>query len=633
MTLERIGVRLGRHTVTYGLASAVSVLVSIGTVAIFTRYLRPAEFGELVLFLLVATTLMIVYNLGSLQGSYMWVYGAAAEEGGDAGDAGADAAPAVDKRAAMGSGLVLTGLVATGGTLLVIPFAPEIADVLTGDVEDSTAVIVAAVTGALAAVWRFLSNIPRMERRPVAFAVLLNLRKVIALAVGFVLLADGHGALGALVGAAVGAGLSVAAGLIATRSSFRIALRASDIAVILRRGAVFVPVVAAIAVIQNGDVFLVSRFTSEADTGVYRVASGIGAVMSYGVSAFLMAWGPLERTPAFAVVNQGGGAGEIRAKVLTYFVVASVGAFLGFAVLADVIVRVAGDEFAAAAELIPMAGLSFLLSGAFVVVYRSVRFPQRMRAYMWLALLAAAVFLASAPILISELGSIGALVASSAGYGTAICGLLFLSQRGAMPIRMDWRRVALSLLVGAGCFAAGLAANASGLTALAALSVLAYPLLLVWTGVVERRHLRPVWNVVRLAFWPPNRAHMRQSIAALGPDDRALIALLARERWSAARVAARTGRAEPEISVELVRVVRDLGELHPAGPHDELVGAYLLSQESVADREQLARTLYERGIDPLDLDRVETTFAEVRRAGRRLTSLEPVPAGARTGEL
>jgi hypothetical protein len=122
-------------------------------------------------------------------------------------------------------------------------------------------------------------------------------------------------------------------------------------------------------------------------------------------------------------------------------------------------------------------------------------------------------------------------------------------------------------------------------------------------------------------------------MAALPSDDRALIGVLAEERWSASRVAARIGKTAPEVSEALVRIVRDLGELYPVGPHDELIGAYLLSQRTVADREQFARSLYETGIDPLELDRVEETFGELQRAGRRRRYGPPAAAGMAMDDL
>jgi O-antigen/teichoic acid export membrane protein len=622
MTLVgQLGARIGRHAAVYGAGTAVSVLVSLATVAVFTRYLVPAEFGDYALFLVLASVLTVLYNLGSLQGSYMWVYGAAGEDAGDEQDEEA----AGDKREAMGTGLVLTALLSLAGTAVVAAFARDVADVLTGDRGDSAAIIVAASAGALGSVWRLLSHIPRMERRPGMFVVLMNMRRVLVLAIGVILVASGYGALGAVVGVATGTAVSVLVGLIVLRRSLRLTFRPADAVMIIRRGVRFVPVVAALALIQTGDVFVVSRYASGADTGIYRVATGIGAVMSYGVSAFLMAWGPFERTPAFAAIDQQRGAEGIRALILSYFVVVAVGALVAFTVLADLLVRVAGESYSDAAELIPFAGLSFLLSGAIIVVFRSVRFARRQRAYQQLAVTAAGIFVAASVVLVPAIGPVGALVASATGYATAITGLLVLSQRGPLPISVDGRRLLACVALGAACLLLGLpvvAGELSGITG--PLGLVAYPVLLVATGLVDRRQLLALGRVVRLAVLPRGPREMRERVARLGPEDRNPLRRLAREGWSAAAVASATGRTEAEVLEELVRLLRELGRLAPPGSHDARIGAYLTSSRSVAERERQARRLYETGVDPVDLDAVETTFAAVRQIRTTRRREEPL---------
>ena len=69
-----------------------------------TRFLSPAEFGELALLMVFAAFLTIVYNVGMVQGTFMWVFGAAGEE--EVEDAPGKAAAAGTKRRALGTGLV-----------------------------------------------------------------------------------------------------------------------------------------------------------------------------------------------------------------------------------------------------------------------------------------------------------------------------------------------------------------------------------------------------------------------------------------------------------------------------------------------------------------------------------------------
>ena len=45
-----------------------------------TRFLGPAEFGQLALLLVFAAFLTVFYNVGTLQGTFIWVFGSAGEE-------------------------------------------------------------------------------------------------------------------------------------------------------------------------------------------------------------------------------------------------------------------------------------------------------------------------------------------------------------------------------------------------------------------------------------------------------------------------------------------------------------------------------------------------------------------------
>jgi hypothetical protein len=166
------------------------------------------------------------------------------------------------------------------------------------------------------------------------------------------------------------------------------------------------------------------------------------------------------------------------------------------------------------------------------------------------------------------------------------------------------------------------AGELSGITG--PLGLVAYPVLLVATGLVDRRQLLALGGVMRLAIFPRGPREMRERVESLGADDRDRLRRLARQGWSPAGVASATDRTEGEVLEELVGLLRRLGGPTAPGPHDARIGAYLTSDRSVAERERQARALYERGVDPVDLHPLETTFAELRHVTRRRAHEEPL---------
>src|SRR3954454_3472828 len=126
--------RIGRHAVIYGGAGAATLLLGLVNVAVLTRLLAPAEFGQVATFLVFSSMLTIVYNLGSLQGGFRAAFGGTGdgEEIGTIDDDDPDA-PEVDRPRALGAALCFTAALALAGTLVVAAFSGEIAHALLGD--------------------------------------------------------------------------------------------------------------------------------------------------------------------------------------------------------------------------------------------------------------------------------------------------------------------------------------------------------------------------------------------------------------------------------------------------------------------------------------------------------------------
>ena len=88
------------------MAAGTSIVSGLLSVAILTRYLAPNQFGNLAVLLVCSSILTLVYNAGSLQGTFSWVFGAGGEEGEVADDSARAYAP--DRRRALGTGFVIT---------------------------------------------------------------------------------------------------------------------------------------------------------------------------------------------------------------------------------------------------------------------------------------------------------------------------------------------------------------------------------------------------------------------------------------------------------------------------------------------------------------------------------------------
>src|SRR4051812_35274058 len=75
--------RIGRHSVIYGGALFGTLALGLVSVAVFTRFIEPREFGDLAVLLFFASLITVGLNLGLLQGAFRAAYGTSDEEGLD----------------------------------------------------------------------------------------------------------------------------------------------------------------------------------------------------------------------------------------------------------------------------------------------------------------------------------------------------------------------------------------------------------------------------------------------------------------------------------------------------------------------------------------------------------------------
>jgi O-antigen/teichoic acid export membrane protein len=634
--LATLATRIGRHGAIYGAGTVSALVFGLLQLAVLTRLLDVAAFGELAILLVFSALLTVVYNLGTLQGSLARVFGASGEgdEGDEVLDEQIDTATARDKRRALGTAIALTTLIAGLGTVALALSAPTAADLLLHDRGETGPVIWAAGAGALGSVWRLVVNVLRLERRPGAYAVINSARPVLVVAAVIPLVAAGGGVGAAMAGVALGTALSLAVALLATRGSYAVAFSTQEAREIMRRGSGYIPIALSFWLISNADLLLLSRYAPDSDVGLYRVASRVAAVMTYIVSAFWMAWGPLARTPLYAAVEKERGWASAGATVATYFTLGLVALLLGLAISADVLVRIAPPSYSGAASLIPLIGAGFAVGALFVLVYRVARFERKRRAYILLTVLSAIVFIVAALLLIPAMGSNGAALSVIIGHAAGLAGVLVLSQRGPSPLPFEYRRIILGTGVAAACFVASQLAGGGVEGAAPAADVaalLAFPLLLVALGIVSRSQLRVMRSAARSLLPEPTGRRLARELASVSPEHHAVLRILAGERRAPDEAAKLLGLPTETILARFVAALRELAGLDPDPHGDPRVARYLLSTQPVAERDQLARRLSsEAGSDPLELDVLTLTFERLRRLrASDWNGTQDGPSGAR----
>jgi O-antigen/teichoic acid export membrane protein len=612
-----LGARLTRDTGLYTSGAFFGFLLAIVNVVVVTHYLSPSEYGQLALLLFFAALTTILYNLGTLQGTFMWVFGATGDE--DADDE--DIAGARDKRKGLGTGLAITLLICGAGTAVIAIFSSQFASLLLGDSSDGHLILIAAASGAAGALWRFTTNVLRLERRPYAYVGFSLVRPVLVIGFTIAFVASGHGVTGAIAGTAIGSIAAVPIVLLVTYKSYAVAFDRGDLKMILRRGAIFIPVVASFWIAQNVDLYALSKFASDADVGLYRLAGRIASFIHYFSSALFMAWTPLARTLTFRAAEKEHSREVIGGTMLTYFVLGGMLLILGLTVTADGLVRIAPSSYAAAAPLVPLLGGAFLAHGLLVAVYRVSRFPHKRAYYVASAIFSAVVFIGLAFLLIPWLGATGAALSVIGGFLIAALGLTWLSQHGPRPVAIDYPRIVGGIAIAGACLV--LARSAGALAGdwqplVEVIALLLYPVLLSVTGVITPEQRHQIRVVLRQALSRGREdPATEQRLRSLDNQELADLELATVGGWAPDTLAASGSDADAaEIYVRLVRSLRRVAGIDGATDHDERIGEFLFSEMAVAERDAISRALLSNEVDAGELHTLERTLENLRKLPR-----------------
>jgi O-antigen/teichoic acid export membrane protein len=598
-----MGGRFTRDTLIYTIGMLAVGPFSLVSVAVLTRVMVPAQYGELAVLLFLASYLTTLYNTGSLHGTFMLVYGASEGEGDEVdSDATITSAP----KRALGTGVVLTLMIVSAGTALCCVVAPTLSQLLLGHRSGAALVRWAAASAAAGALWRLTVNVFRMERQPVRFASFNALRPLFVVSGTVPLVVLGYGVQGALAGTTLGTLAAVAVCIAMARRSYALAFNWGDAKEIVRRGAMVAIPVICLFIVHNADIVLLSRFASKSELGVYRVASRFASVPSYFAGSFLMAWSPLEKGVLFQATYRHVGKERVHSAILTYYLLVAMTIVVLLDVLAPGLVLLVGPAYRSAAPLIPLIGVGFVCYGLYIVMVRTVRVERRTLLYTASAVVAGAVDIALSTVTIPWLGAYGAPVATISGLLIA-CALWIAVVRGMLKTSLSFEARPLAGLAAAVAIAA--LVQAVGLRlwpqpVVLPLVLLSYLTAVLAFGVVPRRHFKPLTRLARATVRKGSVGEQdpTSGLGRLDSGRRSLLAAIDRDDIPVAVLAERLGRSESELRREYVGTLRELiGAKAVTSELDERLGAYLLSRQPEAQRDRLAQELLEDDADTFEL--------------------------------
>jgi O-antigen/teichoic acid export membrane protein len=464
--------RLVRHSAIYGLGGIVSRILAVLLLPLYTRYLRPSDYGAIETLLALSAVLVTVFRLGISSAFFRFYFDATDEAG---------------RTLVVRTSFWFTMASATLALTLGVIFATQISHVLFGT--DHRADLVRASFVGLWAQMNYeqLTSLFRVEERSVSYviATLANLLVTVAATLVLVVGFDQR-ALGVIVGNFTGT-LVVWAVLLAYRR-FQLGLQ-FDYGLFRRMnhfGLPLVPSALALWAVNFIDRLFLVKLSSVHEVGLYSIGVRVASAIVLLLTAFRTAW------PAFAYsIEDDDEARQTYGYVLTYLTFVASWLALALGLLSPWIVHVlTTPAFYPASRVVAPLAFSGVAFAGYIVMAIGVGRARRTQ-FNWIVTgIGALVNVVLNIVLIPPYGMMGAAIATVAAYVVMFFGMVVNAQM-VYRVPYQWRRVATAAGTAVALTVLGKLVHAP-LPLAIALSA-AYPLALLPLGFylpAERRRLR-----------------------------------------------------------------------------------------------------------------------------------------------
>jgi O-antigen/teichoic acid export membrane protein len=600
----RFAGRIGRHAAVYGTGSFATALAALVSVAVFTRFLDPSEFGKMAVLTTVSMIVTLLTSLTILPGTMRRLYGTTGDAEVDAVDEDTAAVVSGEPGLALTTGLALVLGIGTLVFAATWALQDEIAG-LFGSESDGTLITLAAGAGVTGSVMRFGQYMLRMQLRSVAYLWISLVCAFGSIAVAIPLLENGLGVEAVLLGLILGNLLAAAIALLLLLPDFRAAVSLREAWAIIHSGFVFLPVILSFQTMMLADTLFVAAFASLSQTGLYRVATRIAMPVSFGTSVFQQSWGPMRHDLTQVAVDKLDKSGEYTARLVTYYAVFVSALVLSVAVFADQLVLLAAGNFSDAAALVPITTVSVAGHGWFIFAYRTARVQRKIQWLVGLSMVAAGLFTVGAVALIPALGAVGAPLAGVLSWGMATVAMVAAGQHSER-IPLEYGK--LTMLAALTIVAWGISHTLLPSSVLGVIGevvvLLAWAAAMFLAGIVPFGEVRSLARYARHATGNESKRRLRARIAELDGTDAELVDQMVRRKHPPETVAERTGMSEDEVMARTVHALRSAAGGGEPTEVDTKLGHLILIRRPRAERDVGLMTMVHEGADPIDADLV-----------------------------
>jgi len=644
-----IGAHLAKFSSFQGLSLLLTNLLHYASLIVVARFLGPSSLGSYALLFFLTGVVTQLIHIVSKPGTMMRTFGISDDDADDIEEDAESEVGSARPTYTLGVGLVWTTLLAGTTIALVAIFQTQIASFLLHDPGQGSIVLFASITGGVWAIFKLAEMVIWFEGRAFTFALVDAARPAFNLTAIIVILAMGAGVKGAILGQTIGTGTATLICVAAIWPSFQKVFALPELKQILVRGAPRIPIATSLWVVQNSDVFLLSRFLDNTQIGLYNLASRTGFMVAFLPQGFRMALRPIRKTAAYEAFRREYGVAVAQGQMLAYFYLLTLTAILAMVLGGEILIAVGGAKFESVAPLVPLTAAAMSMPAMFRTIAMSGTYKKRRRMFIGSAIFVgfAYVGLCVGLLSVTSWGIYAPPAAMIAAFMIPSLAMLALTQFGDTPIKLPYVALAQATLVAVALAVAYHFAHPANqwvqLPTIAAVMLLWLGLLFL-LRIVPQHHWDPIRHILRTAVGRRSvlQFQKRAGLRSLDADERDALRAAVTHRLpdeSLVPAAADGGDSGNEMTdpdsegARLVQLLRRAGSeggvpIATESEYDAGISLYLFSDQPVAVRLRKMRQLLATGVDPHELRTLDDLRNDLAKAR---DSLWDIGAGSGSG--
>jgi O-antigen/teichoic acid export membrane protein len=635
-----LGTHLARFSSMQGLSLLITNLLHFASVPVVARFLGAGALGTYALLFFLTGVITQVIHLASKPGTIMRTFGVTDDDDGE--DDEDEEAVSTRPTYTLGVGIVWCTFLSAVAIGLAFAFRTPIAEFLLNDPNQADAVLFATITGAVWAIFKLGVIVYWFERRPLAYTLIDASRPTFNLIAIVAILASGAGVMGAVIGQAIGTTVAAVLCIALLRGSYQLGFSFGELWEILKRGAIRVPIASSMWVIQNVDVFLLSRFVSHTQIGLYTLASRTGFMVAFLPQGFRMALRPIRKAAVFRAYRQEYGVAVAQGQLLAYFVLITLTAVLAMVLGGEILIQIGGPQFESAAPIVALTAAAMSMPALYRTVSMTSTYPNKRRIFV-IASIGAAVFYVGLMVLLlsqTEIGIYAAPISMLLAFMIPSTFMFLRSQFGADPVEFPYLAMLQATLVASALAVSYHFAHPDGKwlqLPLIALVMAIWIASLFLLRIIPRYHWHPIRHIALSALrGSALRFDVPMGLGSLKPGERGALRTAVIDRLPAQALVPSIGEhgdGEPASGVlgvggnsdgssegaRLVRLLRQAGNgggiaVSDSSELDAGISLFLFSDQPVAVRLAKMRELLSAGANAHDLGTLEDLRDSLARA-------------------